>query len=162
MAALTCSLRLVQRAARRRSQENFSTPDPPIHHPKVILNIAQPLSVTTLPPGPSTDIQVLPSVCFAGLISTKAPIANRRPAEQDRPRQRVTERAERRPVAAQPFFGRVRWIAQVRYHRHWRAVVSRARPQQGPKTAVRLAVRHSLCASHRETRREKASLPRRW
>ena len=28
-----------------------------------------------LPPGPSTDIQVLPSVCFAGLISTKAPIA---------------------------------------------------------------------------------------
>src|SRR5262245_66289597 len=76
--ALTCVAargRLVQRAARRRRQKNFSTPAPPIHHPKVILNIAEPLSVTTLPPGPSTDIQVLPSVCFAGLISTKAPIA---------------------------------------------------------------------------------------
>ena len=69
--------RLVQRAARRRNQKKLSTPVPPIHHPKVILNIAEPLSVTTLPPGPSTDIQVLPSVCLAGLISTKAPIAKK-------------------------------------------------------------------------------------
>src|SRR5262249_52261047 len=66
---------MVQRLARLRSQKNFNTPVPPIHHPKVILNIAEPLSVRTLPPGPYTDIQVLPSVCLAGLISTKAPIA---------------------------------------------------------------------------------------
>jgi hypothetical protein len=32
------------KTARQRSQKNFGTKAPPIHHPKVILNIAEPLS----------------------------------------------------------------------------------------------------------------------